>query len=122
MTSLIRLSVFGIISFLVSCSLQLQAQIVDYTEPTEYEIGGIKVKGAVYSDEKAVVSISGLKVGDRIAIPGVETRKAIKSLYKLRLYDDVQLRIENTAGDLVFLEIMVKIFTILFFSFIIKSA
>ena len=48
MTSLIRLSVFGIISFLVSCTLQLQAQIVDYTEPTEYEIGGIKVKGAVY--------------------------------------------------------------------------
>lgn len=108
MTSLIRLSVFGIISFIVSCSLQLQAQIVDYTEPTEYEIGGIKVKGAVYSDEKAVVSISGLKVGDRIAIPGVETRKAIKSLYKLRLYDDVQLKIENTAGDLVFLEIMVN--------------
>ena len=53
---------------------------------------------------KQVVSISGLKVGDRIAIPGVETRKAIKSLYKLRLYDDVQLRIENTAGDLVFLK------------------
>ena len=43
MTYLIRLSVFGIISFLVSCSLQLQAQVVDYTDPTDYEIGGIKV-------------------------------------------------------------------------------
>ena len=108
MTYLIRLSVFGIISFLLSCSLQLQAQIVDYSEPNDYEIGGIKVKGAIYSDEKAIVSISGLKVGDRVAIPGIETRKAIKSLYKLRLFDEVQLRIENIVGDLVFLEFVVN--------------
>lgn len=108
MTYLIRLSVFGIISFLLSCSLQLQAQVVDYTDPTDYEIGGIKVIGSMFSDEKAIVSISGLKVGDRVAIPGIETRKAIKSLYKLRLFDSVQLRIEKIAGDLVFLEIVVN--------------
>ena len=53
MTSLIRLSVFGIISFLLSAHFSFRHRIVDYTEPTEYEIGGIKVKGAIYSDEKA---------------------------------------------------------------------
>jgi outer membrane protein insertion porin family len=108
MTNLIRLSVLGLISFLLSFPLQLEAQTIDYTEPKDYEIGGIKVIGAKYSDEKAIVSISGLKVGDRVTIPGFETRKAIKSLYKLRLFDDVQLRIEKIAGDLVFLEIVVN--------------
>ncbi len=104
-----RLLHAGLVLLVLFVGIQnIQAQTVDYSNPTEYEIAGLKVVGAEYSDDKAILSISGLKVGDRIAIPGVETRKAIKSLYKLRLFDQVQLQIEKTAGDLVFLEIVVN--------------
>ena len=105
--------ILGTIFLLLTTSLKTNAQdngseIVDYSNPAKYEIAGIKVTGAAYSDDNAIISISGLKIGDRITIPGNQTRKAIKSLYKLRLFDEINLKIEKTAGDLVFLIIDVN--------------
>ena len=45
-------------------------EIMDYSNPKEYEIGGVRVVGNLYSDANAVSSISGLKVGSTIQIPG----------------------------------------------------
>lgn len=83
-------------------------KIVSYDTPVDYEIGGIKVKGANFSDDNAISSIAGLKVGEKIRIPGPKIPKAIKSLWKLRLFTDVQILQEKTIGDVVFLEIMVE--------------
>lgn len=82
--------------------------IMEYGEPQEYEIGGIKVTGANFSDDNAVIGIAGLKVGDKIRIPGAATAKAMKALWKLRLFTDVQILQEKTIGDVVFLEIVVQ--------------
>ena len=81
--------------------------VVDYSSPKEFEIGGINVTGAKYSDFNAVISISGLKVGSTIRIPGPEIPKALKSLWNLRLFTDVRIIQEKTIGDVVFLEIQV---------------
>ncbi|HKK80224.1 MAG TPA: hypothetical protein VJ933_11375, partial [Phaeodactylibacter sp.] len=75
-------------------------------DPLEYEIGGIKVQGADFSDDNAIISIAGFKVGDKIRIPGPAIQKAIKALWKLRLFTDVQIIKEKTIGDIVFLEII----------------
>ena len=77
-------------------------------DPLEYEIGGIKVQGAEFSDDNAIISIAGFKVGDKIRIPGPKIQKAIKALWKLRLFTDVQIIKEKTIGDIVFLEIVVE--------------
>jgi len=82
--------------------------VLEYGEPLEYEIGGIKVKGAEFSDDNAIISIAGFKVGDKIRIPGPDIQKAIKALWKLRLFTDVQIIKEKTIGDIVFLEILVE--------------
>ncbi|MEL7219874.1 MAG: hypothetical protein AAGJ93_01065, partial [Bacteroidota bacterium] len=37
--------------------------VFDYTNPQEFEIGGIQVSGAYFSDENAVIGVSGLAVG-----------------------------------------------------------
>ncbi len=37
-----------------------------------YEIGGIKVVGNRYSDANAIIGVSGLKVGGKIALPGTD--------------------------------------------------
>ena len=83
---------------------------IDYAEQKEYEIGGITVVGANYSDENAIKSIAGLKVGDKIRIGtgGYDIPRAIKALWKLRLFTDVRVFQTKTIGDIVFLEIYVK--------------
>ena len=80
----------------------------DYSAPQDYEIGGLKVTGAVYSDENALLSIAGFRVGDKIRIPGGDIPRAIKNLWKLRLFTDVQIIKEKTIGDVVFLEVRVQ--------------
>ncbi|MBV6653654.1 MAG: outer membrane protein assembly factor BamA, partial [Mameliella sp.] len=82
--------------------------VLEYTEPLEYEIGGIKVIGADYSDDNAIISIAGFRIGDKIRIPGPSIQKAIKALWKLRLFTNVQIVKEKTIGDIVFLEIHVQ--------------
>ena len=82
--------------------------LFDYSSKKEFEIGGIKVVGNNYSDENAIISISGLKVGDKLRIPGSAIPKAIKALWRLRLFTDVQVHQEKTIGDVIFLEIIVE--------------
>ncbi len=72
------------------------------------EVGGIKVTGAQFSDDNAIISISGIKVGDKIHIPGNELPHAIKSLWNLKLFTDVQILQEKAIGDVIFLEIVVQ--------------
>ncbi|MCB0580422.1 MAG: outer membrane protein assembly factor BamA [Phaeodactylibacter sp.] len=82
--------------------------VLQYSEPKDYEIGGIKVIGADFSDDNAIISIAGLQVGDKIRIPGPDIQKGIKALWKLRLFTDVQIIKEKTIGDVIFLEIKVQ--------------
>ncbi len=82
--------------------------LYDYSETKEFEIGGINVMGNDYSDENAITSISGLRVGEKIRIPGNKIPKAIKALWKLRLFTDVKIVKEKTIGDVIFLEIRVQ--------------
>ena len=100
--------------FSLLCPVTSYAQLgkeegtLEYSEPKDYEIGGITVTGANFSDDNAVIGISGLRVGDKIKVPGGNIPKAIKSLWKLRLFTDVQILQEKTIGDVIFLEILVQ--------------
>ncbi|MDX1476635.1 MAG: POTRA domain-containing protein [Saprospiraceae bacterium] len=76
--------------------------------PQEYEIGGIKVMGSFNSDENALKAVTGLRVGDRITVPGPDITNAILNLWKLRLFTDVQIIQERTIGDVIFLIIYLE--------------
>jgi len=78
---------------------------MSYTEPKDFEIGGITVVGANFSDDNAIIGVTGLKVGEKIRIPGPEIPKAIKALWKLRLFTDVKVVQEKIIGDVIFLEV-----------------
>jgi outer membrane protein insertion porin family len=104
---------FFALSFLLS-PLALWAQspadtipVFDYSQPKDYEIGGIQVTGAKFSDANAIISIAGFRVGDRIRIPGGSIPRALKALWKLSLFTDVQIYKEKTIGDIIFLGIAV---------------
>jgi hypothetical protein len=57
--------------FICLCPFLLGAQEVDtldvmsYTEPKDFEIGGITVVGANFSDDNAIIGVTGLKVGEK---------------------------------------------------------
>lgn len=80
--------------------------VIDYSQRNTYEIGGIEVTGAESRDRNAIKSIAGFSIGKKIQIPGPDIPKAIKSLYRLRLFEDVQIIQTKTLGDVIFLEII----------------
>ncbi len=82
--------------------------VFDYSKPGDYEIGGVTVSGAQYSDANAIISIAGFQVGDRIRIPGGAIPKALRALWKLSIFTDVQIYKSKTIGDVIFLEIVVR--------------
>ncbi len=97
---------------LVFLCLHASAQIetasyADYEISQEYEIGKISVIGADFADEAAIISVSGLKVGQQIIIPGEHINKAMKSIWNLQLFKDLEIRKTKVIDDVVFLEIEV---------------
>lgn len=67
--------------------------------PRTYEIAGIKVTGADNYDDDIIIGYAGLKVGERIDIPGSEITAATKRLWRQGLFSQVQIVVEKTAGD-----------------------
>jgi outer membrane protein insertion porin family len=81
---------------------------MDYTSPVKYEVGGITVSGAKYSDANAIILYSGIKVGSFLELPGDQTiQNAIKNLWKQKLFASVSIRIGEIRGEVVFLNIKV---------------
>ncbi|MBK9642255.1 MAG: hypothetical protein IPO72_13520 [Saprospiraceae bacterium] len=98
--------IFLLFNFLL-CLVQAQEKTyVDYDKKS-YEISSINVKGNQYSDANAIIGISGLRVGQKITVPGPEIPQAVKSIYKQRLFSAVDIMFSNVVGDVVVLEIQV---------------
>jgi outer membrane protein insertion porin family len=107
-----------VIAFLSAAGVQAQTDtlnidvdnlpILDYTDKKQYEIADIKVIGATSRDRNAIKSIAGFAVGKQITIPGDDISNALKSLWRLRLFEDVKIIQEKVEGDLVYLVIYLK--------------
>jgi outer membrane protein insertion porin family len=78
---------------------------INYASPTEYEIGGITITGAEYFDHTAIRALTGLKVGDKITIPGKKITAAVNNLWDQRLFSDVEITLNSIEGNAVFLNI-----------------
>ena len=76
---------------------------VNYSNPKSYEIADIKVEGVEFLDNNALISLSGLKVGDKIKIPGDEVSTAIKKLWNQGIIGDVKIEVEKIEGDLIYI-------------------
>lgn len=81
--------------------------IIDYDDPQKYQIGNISVSGSNYTDEKIIILMSGLSVGQTITIPGDETGLAIERLWKNNLFSDIEIGIEKAEGTSLYLNIVV---------------
>jgi outer membrane protein insertion porin family len=73
-----------------------------------YKILGISVEGNALTEASGIISYSGLKVGDEIVVPGDQASQAIRKLWSLKVFEDVQIAIDRTVGNGVYLVIRVK--------------
>ena len=76
--------------------------------PEVFRILGITVEGQTSAEPSAIIANTGLKVGDELVLPGDQARTAIERLYNLRLFDDIQIFIENRTPEGVYLLIRVR--------------
>lgn len=81
---------------------------IDYEQPKEYTIAEIIVTGNQFLDPNSMVSMSGLKAGDKIAVPGEAINSAIKKLMDQKILDDVEILARKIEGDQIWLEMHIK--------------
>ncbi len=81
------------------------------SQPQElYKILGISVEGNSLADPGAIIANSGLKLGDEITVPGDQVSQAVRKLWSLRIFEDIQISIDRKVGQGAYLLISVKEF------------
>ncbi len=86
---------------------RIKGPALDYGYPREYTIGGVTVSGCVTREPNAVKLFSGLKVGDKVTIPGQRITEAIKNIWAQQLFSDVTIEAAEVRGQTIFLHIIV---------------
>ena len=98
-----------VVIFVALLSLSLSAQekqkIVDYMTVEDYIVGGVTVTGVRFLDANALIGISGLRVGQEVAIPGDAVTTAEQKLWQQGLFSDVRISISKVVSDTVYLDI-----------------
>lgn len=82
---------------------------VDYSNPKRYTIASTDIRGVTSSnlDLNSLIVRTSLTPGAQISVPGEDFALAIKNLWKMRLFSDVQIFIEKTLGDQIWLVVQV---------------
>lgn len=99
---MIRKVYFAILIIAISISGYAQnnrGKQFNYADPKEYEIAGIEISGVQYLDHQALISISGLSIGDTIPIPGYHITDAVKKFWEQGLFSDVNISASKTIAD-----------------------
>ena len=87
-----------VILFLIFTSLSSQSN-------QEFMLKDVKVEGNVVSTANTIIFTSGLRKGTKVS--SAEFPRAIKRLWQLGLFNDVQIKYDKEAGNEVSITIMV---------------
>ena len=76
---------------------------LNYAKPQKFRIAEIKAVGLSTLDEVAIISLSGLKVDDRIDVPGDAIANALKKLWGQGIIGDVKILVTKIEGEDIYL-------------------
>lgn len=107
------------LSLLFLCGMPLSAQteempvqenpVILYSGTAKrYEIADIIVTGMEENNHKTLITMSGLKVGSRISVPGQDITQAMKRLWNTGLFANVQIKALKIQGDRIWLELAME--------------
>ena len=97
--------VYCILIITIFSIFSLSAQQLALDGNKKYTINSITITGAQSFNEKTVIAFTGLKVGDRIFIPGEKLSEITKKLWEQGLFSDINFYITNIVDDKVDLEL-----------------
>ena len=106
-----------VLSLLILAGEPLFAQVDDSQEnpvilysgtSKRYEIADIIVTGMEENNHKSLISLSGLSVGSRVAVPGPDITEAMKRLWRTGLFANVQILARKIQGDKIWLEMAIE--------------
>jgi len=80
-------------------------QVMDYEHPKEYVIADVTVSGIEYIQKEVLVSLSGLKVGNTITLPGDEVTDVLKKFWSQGLFSDAMISAKQIRNDSVWIDI-----------------
>jgi outer membrane protein insertion porin family len=107
-----RIEKLFIVISLALLSLSLHAQekqeIFNFMTSDDYVVGGVSVSGIRFLDTNALISISGLRIGQEITVPGDVLKTAVQKLWQQGLFSDVRISISRVVADSVFLDIFLQ--------------
>ena len=100
------LQLFTLFTILYSSSLF--AQDTKLESGKQYILAKIDVTGKISYNEQTVTTFTGLEKGQQIIVPGQDISNAIKKLWKLGLFSDVNFYVNKIEGDSIFLELNIN--------------
>ena len=83
---------------------------VDYSHPVTYKVGGINVEGNTFYSDQQILSLTGIRKGMEVTVPGEALSNVVERLWLQRYFEDVSLTIDslNVAGDSAWFSIRIK--------------
>ena len=81
---------------------------IDPDNPKEYTIAEVTVSGTQFLDPNSMISISGMKPGDKIRVPGPAITSSIKKMMDFGTLDDAEILATKVEGDKIWLNIHIK--------------
>ncbi len=84
-------------------------KVIDYSVPKAYEIADITVSGVedVYQEE-VLISLSGLKTGKTITVPGDDITDVIEKFWSQGLFEDVKITATKIESGKIWLDIYLQ--------------
>ncbi len=94
--------------FMLLNSSLLFSQNTKLENGKEYILSKIEVTGKISYNEQTVTTFTGLEKGQKIMVPGEDLSLAIKKLWKLGLFSDVNFYVADIKGDSIYLELNIN--------------
>lgn len=91
--------------FILGQSNPLIGQETKLENGKEYILADVDVTGKFQYNKQTVVTFTGLEKGQKIIVPGSDVSAAIKKLWKLGLFKDVNIYVNKIQNDSIYLEL-----------------
>ncbi|MTG96816.1 MULTISPECIES: outer membrane protein assembly factor BamA [Myroides] len=102
-TSLFALFIAGLLY--ANAQAQDGINIPTYDAPKNYTLGDIKVTGKYNYNPQTVITFTGLSKGQKITVPGEEISDALKKLWNLGFFTDINIYETSVVNDTINLEL-----------------
>ena len=99
---------YSAILFLFLSVFKISAQDTDFENGKSYILADIEVTGKVNYNPQTIITFAGLEKGQNIIVPGEEISNAIKKLWKLGYFNDINVYVNKIQNDSIYLELNIN--------------